>query len=251
MPSAIETPKWLLQLERRLSKIRDIAMRTAVFLEVFEEKSPSVAAQSLLHLLVMGWRDRSASAKLLLDTAMAALGRELWPQEHLEQMLIWAIREECEAVCAMLQQGKAPNDDNDEEPLPIPNYEATRPLTLGERKSIASKPDRKLLALALRDPHPDVIEKLLKNPKLTEKEVLFIATKRPNSQAILRCVARSEKWRKRPAVARALVYNPHTPSRQALSVLHLLSYQEIVEVATDPRIGSDVRRFAAVLRDLK
>ena len=242
-----DTPTWLLRLERRLWGIRDDRMRIARFLEVFEQQSPSVAGAALAHLLVAGWRERDAPAKLLLDTAMSALGREVWPADHLEQVLIWAIRQGNEPVSAMIRR-KEPRED--EEPLPVPTYLATRPLTLGERKAIAAKPDRKLLAFALRDPHPEVIGKLLRNPKLTEADVLLIATKRPNIAAVLRRVAQHDKWRKRRAVAKALVYNPHTPPRQAISVIHLLSRKEVVELAADPRIDEDVRRFAAVLRDI-
>ena len=45
---------------------------------------------------------------------------------------------------------------------PAPSKE--RPLTLGERKALARKPDRRLIARAMRDPHPAVVAVLLSNP---------------------------------------------------------------------------------------
>jgi hypothetical protein len=46
-----------------------------------------------------------------------------------------------------------------------------RPLTLGERKALARRPDRDTMQRLLRDPHPDVIRRCLRNPYVTEPDV--------------------------------------------------------------------------------
>ena len=53
-----------------------------------------------------------------------------------------------------------------------------RPLTLGERKSLARTHDRSLIQRVVRDPHPDVIRILLDNPSLTEEDVGRVCAQR-------------------------------------------------------------------------
>ena len=55
--------------------------------------------------------------------------------------------------------------DEAEAPMTAPEVarHGDRPLTLGERKSLARQPSRAALARLLRDPHPAVVELLLDN----------------------------------------------------------------------------------------
>jgi hypothetical protein len=112
------------------------------------------------------------------------------------------------------------SDPPPESELPVPAYQDDRTLSLGERKSIARKTDRKLIAAALRDPHPEVIQKLLANPRLTENDAVFIAARRPVPPSVLAKLGCHPKWRVASRVAFALISNPHTPLRISLSLLH-------------------------------
>jgi len=61
----------------------------------------------------------------------------------------------------------------------LPRTGVGRPLTLGERKSLARRSSRFALDRLLRDPHPDVIRNVLVNPRLTEDDVVRLAARRP------------------------------------------------------------------------
>jgi len=105
----------------------------------------------------------------------------------------------------------------------LPDFGRERPLTLGERKSLARTHDRLLLGRVVRDPHPDVMRILLGNPSLTEFDVLRAASARPVSGEVLREIFASARWVKRPAVQSALVLNPHCPRDVALFLVPQLS----------------------------
>lgn len=96
-------------------------------------------------------------------------------------------------------------------PIPVPDFGAGRPLALGERKSLARRRDRNLLARVLRDPHPDVIRVLLGNPAVTETDVVRLCARRPVAPDVLREVAAAARWIVRYDVRLALAKNPHTP----------------------------------------
>jgi hypothetical protein len=123
----------------------------------------------------------------------------------------------------------------------IPDYGRGRPLTLGERKSLARKPDREMLEKLLRDPHPDVIRQLLSNPKLTEEDVLSVASRRPCRPDVLTEIARTPRWTHRPRIRMALVLNPDTPLDVGTRLVGLLVRQELQLVATSTTVAPGLR----------
>src|SRR5215467_12433807 len=93
----------------------------------------------------------------------------------------------------------------------VPDYGRGRPLTLGERKALARRPDPDTMEKLLFDPHPDVIWRLLRTPRMTEDLVVRLAAKRPCRPEVLTEVARAPRWSHRPRVRLALILNPDTP----------------------------------------
>jgi hypothetical protein len=123
----------------------------------------------------------------------------------------------------------------------VPDYGSGRTLTLGERKSLARRPDRDMLEKLLLDPHPDVIRRLLRNPRLTEDDVMRLAARRPGRPEILGEIARSTKWVHRTRVRMALVLNPDTPLEVAAPISGLLVRQELRLVVEATHVSPAVR----------
>ncbi|HEY1957383.1 MAG TPA: hypothetical protein VGH28_17310 [Polyangiaceae bacterium] len=122
-----------------------------------------------------------------------------------------------------------------------PDYGYGRPLTLGERKSLAKKTDRNLLERLLGDPHPDVIRGVLRNPRMTEDDVVRFVARTPGRPELLTEVARSPKWAHRPRVRLALVLNPLTPSELAIPLCGLLLRHELRLVVESTNVPAAVR----------
>jgi hypothetical protein len=123
----------------------------------------------------------------------------------------------------------------------VPADAQGRQLTLGERKSLARRPDRATLQRLFVDPHPDVIARLLCNTHLTEDDVVCLAAKRPGRPAVLAEIARSTRWVHRPRVRMSLVMNPATPSEIAARIAGLLLRPELELVARSPGVPAAVR----------
>jgi hypothetical protein len=136
---------------------------------------------------------------------------------------------------APLREVPAPDEDR------IPDYGCGRPLTLGERKSLARKPDREMTERLLRDPHPDVIRQLLSNPKVTEDDVLSVAARRPCRPDVLTQIARMPRWTHRPRIRIALVLNPDTPLEVTAPLVGLLVRQELRLVASSTTVAPALR----------
>ena len=119
--------------------------------------------------------------------------------------------------------------------------EKGRPLALGERKSLARRRDRNLLARVLRDPHPDVIRILLDNPALTEADVVRLCARRPVAPEVLAQVFRHPRWVLRYRVRRTLALNPHTPAELALQLLPHLTPADLKELSRASDVSDRVR----------
>jgi len=123
-------------------------------------------------------------------------------------------------------------------------------LTLGERKFLARKHDIVMLEKLLLDPEPSVIRNILQNPRITEKEILFICTRRPNKPQILAMVADHLRWKTRYQVKLALSQNPYTPLAVIFSLLPTLKTPDLREIQRShnmpPQVLANVDEILAV-----
>src|SRR6185369_13973739 len=95
---------------------------------------------------------------------------------------------------------------------------------------------RQQIERLLRDPDPAVVENLLNNPVMTEREVLRVASRRPVHPEVLLRVFANRKWAMRYRVRKALVYNPYTPTQVALSLVTFLQTTDLRDIARDPGV---------------
>jgi hypothetical protein len=141
------------------------------------------------------------------------------------------------SVALVVTEGKVENPREERQP----DYGRGRPLTLGERKSLARRPDRSMMDRLFSDPHPAVIRGLLQNPKVTEDDVVRLAARRPGRAEVLAEVARSTKWVHRARVRLTLLLNPSMPFELAAPITGLLVRQELKLVAEATQVADGVR----------
>ena len=136
---------------------------------------------------------------------------------------------------------RPPADEEELKNAQVPDFGRGRPLTLGERKSLARTRDRLMIGRVVRDPHPDVVEILLENPSLTEDDVIRLASRRPIAAGVLRQVFGCVRWAVRYRVRRTLVLNPCCPTDVAVQLGYHLSASDARLVASSPDLGPKVR----------
>ena len=101
-----------------------------------------------------------------------------------------------------------------------------------------------LLKRFLREQDPAVIRSLLRNPRLTESDVLRIASLQPTSPRVLEEVFASLKWIARYRVKKALVYNPYCPPAIVLHLLKFLLVGDLREIPRDKNLHPVIREAA-------
>ena len=133
----------------------------------------------------------------------------------------------------------------------IPDLGRGKPLTLGERKSLARTHNRSLIQRVVRDPHPDVIRILLDNPSLTEEDVVRVCAVRPNDPQVLQTVYRHRRWVVRYRPRNAILRNPDTRLDTALLLAPLLRKSELKEAATSSELAAPLRLSCKAILELR
>ena len=190
--------------------------------------------------------ERWAPAMRVLPAFMRALeeDHELIPH-RLELQQVAAIYQQDE-VAAVFSEGEA-----------VMRYEAdaaaradaklfTLPLgVLKSRARLTRNPDE-LSRLAVAS-NAAVIREVLKNPRLTEDLVVRIAARRPARPEPLEEIWRSTRWNNRPAIRRALVFNPYLPPDTGVKIVPLLGVSDLKALAVDGQVHLAIRELAAKL----
>ena len=155
-------------LARRCAALMDADMRVAYVRHALREMAPEEMVALVAELLR---RRTPAHADALLTVSLALGSAEVDAARTAAARR--AAKDGLPDVVALLGSHEDATPELGE--LRVPDFGRGRPLTLGERKTLARRRDRQLLGRVLRDPHPDVIQVLLGNPALTEEDVVRLA----------------------------------------------------------------------------
>lgn len=121
------------------------------------------------------------------------------------------------------------------------------PRTLGERKALAATTrDRNIIDRLMRDKSAAVIEKLLNNPQLVERDVVRIASTQPLHDDVIAAIVAHRKWITRYKVKKAVICNPYTRVNTALSLLSFMQRSDLREIASNTTLANEVRDAARV-----
>lgn len=211
------------------------------------------------------WRRIAGSADLdslaeAMEMALERAERGLVP-ERVARLVwsCWALDPAADAEVARLREraaiGDCPRLDalvRGGEPLSIPPaaFDAPEPrptgtlTTLGGRKWLARRPGRQIVLALARETSAEVLERLLENPSLTERDLVRAVAKRPGSLALIRAAAQATRWLRSERVRAAIVLHPRTPLELSLPLVPLLSRTDRVRVKNAPDLPEDVRRRA-------
>jgi hypothetical protein len=224
-------------LAQRIATIADPSMRVRYMRHVLSALEPAAIAE-ILTVAVHGAEARDGAYGSLLLAACLALADESCGELREAVARDAALSGQHETAALLSPRASARSIEDE---LAVPDFGTGRPLALGERKAIARRRDRDLLARVIRDPHPDVIRIALGNPALTEDDEIRLCARRPLAPDVLREVFRSTRWIVRYRVRCAIVKNPFAPVDVALQLAAHLNAQDARDIATHGDVALSVR----------
>ena len=199
----------------------------------------------LLDLLYRRGRDNPGAVRLksmLVDTEAF---KEMVGAERYRLVRLAAMESGCDKIARLLvdtpphRSGTRGYDKEEEAKMEF--------ISLGRRRALARTNAKDTIDRLLSDPDPVVISNLLDNPRITETEVVKIASKRPNSPKIIRLVATHRRWSRRYRVMKAIIMNPYTPPGISIGLMEFLLVQDLRLVAADRTLHPRVRMGAGAL----
>jgi len=219
-------------LVRRLRSVPELGMRRQLLLEQLHEMQPGDAL-SFFSEVVDGVARRNAACLVALEAIHEAIlqGQDQGPvYELLAEVYRLAREEENEGVARLLMITRPKRGPV--APEAVPGDLEMSQLSLGERKFLARGHDRIRLDRLLRDPDPSVVRNLLRNPHLTEQDVVRLAARRPTRTEIQKEIHAS-RWGSRYRIRLALVCNPYTSTDLSLKLVGFLLHKDLKLVGQD------------------
>jgi len=150
-----------------------------------------------------------------------------------------ALQERAEKAGKALDQGESVRmsdlpEDVDEEALS--KYQVALELGVPEKIKMALTGDKEWRTLFLRDSNKMVSTAALKNPRITEGEVLMVARNRTANDELIRLINVNREWLKNLEIKKALIVHPRTPMHKALKYMSVLTEKEIKFLAKSKSI---------------
>lgn len=113
----------------------------------------------------------------------------------------------------------------------LTKYQELQEMSVSEKIKMALTGDKEWRTLLIREANKQVNTAVLKNPRITEGEVLAVAKNRSSSDEMIRLILLNRDWIKIYDMKKALVSHPRTPLQSAMRFMTFLSEKDIKELA--------------------
>lgn len=138
-------------------------------------------------------------------------------------------------------------EDQEEEPEEEPvaddeayqsKYQLAQSMGVGDKIKMALTGDKEWRSLLIKDSNKLVNSAVVKNPRITEPEILMIAKSVIQNEEILRIICHNKEWIKNLSIRKALVLNNKTPLPVALRFMGFLTEKDLQGMAKSKNISS-------------
>jgi len=119
-------------------------------------------------------------------------------------------------------------------------YQLSQAMGVGEKIKAALTGDKEWRSILIKDSNKLVSVSVIRNPRLTDGEVLVIAKSAVQNEEIMRIICANKEWVKNPLIRKALVENNKTPLPAALRFVGTLSEKDLSLLAKSKNISSVV-----------
>jgi len=232
--SAAQRARTLLQL---LEGVRERAVRPRMLRDALGQLSDPLLLAVLNYILESAEQGNGSARSMMTELALSPSVLDELTSIQLAELQKLANEVHLEAVSRLLllpriNKSKLSKAFDDNEHLPLP---------LGVRRQAARGHNRNKIDRLLHDRDHRVIQLLLDNPLLTERDVIAIAARRPTRPEVMKTVASHKKWSSRYRIRKAIACNPYTPESIAIRLLPTLLIQDLRFLASSGALLPELR----------
>lgn len=157
--------------------------------------------------------------------------------------------EEMAAERRLLAQKPVVDDQGQEITLTISQRVAK--LRTNQKIMLAIKGGKEERAILIREANRLIQVNVMRNGRITEGEVAYIAQMRTVNEEVLRIISNNREWMKKYPITKALVLNPRTPLPVAMTHFKRLIESDLKLLMKDRNVAELIRREAKRLVEMK
>ncbi|VFU16040.1 conserved hypothetical protein [anaerobic digester metagenome] len=116
-------------------------------------------------------------------------------------------------------------------------FQTIQAMSVSEKLDLARKGSKEARSILIRDANKLVQLAVIQSPKITEGEVLMIASNRQINEEVLKHIAINREWLKNYQIRVALANNPKTPLPEALKQVAYLKVRELTQLAKSKSVA--------------
>jgi hypothetical protein len=126
----------------------------------------------------------------------------------------------------------------------ISKYKMARIMGVGEKIKMALSGDKEWRAILVKDANRLISGSVIKNPRITEAEILTLIKAGIQNDEIVRLICANKEWIKSYQIRKALVENNRTPIQNAIRYLGTMGEKDLAYFAKSRNIASVISTMA-------
>lgn len=130
-------------------------------------------------------------------------------------------------------------------------YKAIKEMSMGQKVKLALSGNKSSRELLVKDANKIISLAVLKNPRITEDEVLKVANTKGTPEDLLRQIARNKEWIKSYSIKMGMISNPKTPLAISIKLMDSLYENDLHKIAKSKNIPSALASSARRKLDMK
>ena len=137
-------------------------------------------------------------------------------------------------------QDEEASDIDEEDEQYLSKYKIAMVMGIGEKIKMALTGDKEWRAILIKDANKLVSGSVIKNPRITDGEILTILKVGVQNDEIIRMICANKEWVKNYLIRKALISCPKTPLPNALRYLATMNEKDLAGYAKSKNISSVV-----------
>jgi hypothetical protein len=117
-------------------------------------------------------------------------------------------------------------------------YQLSMRMDVSEKIKVAQTGDKEWRTLMIRDSNKLVASAVIKNPRITDGEILALAQSAVQHDEIMRLICSNKEWVKNYQIRKALVLNCKTPLQTAMRFLLTLTDKDLANLAKSKNVST-------------
>jgi hypothetical protein len=133
---------------------------------------------------------------------------------------------------------------NEEDEQFLSKYKTAQLLGIGEKIKMALSGDKEWRSILVKDSNKLVSGSVIKNPRITESEILTLVKSGIQNDEIMRLICANKEWIKSYKIRKALIENSRTPVQNASRYLSTMDVKDLAYFAKSKNIATVISTLA-------